>query len=448
MITSFADDSPTKKSFTVEVPAEEVRRATDRIARTLARNVDIPGFRRGKIPLELIKRRFAEGLKGEVVDQLVEESVKEALKERNLVPLGSPKVDDLKFAFDAPLTFKVGIEVRAPLTPKDYRGLKVPSGSTEPTAGEIDAVLERLRERHAQFDPVESRPAADGDFALVDIRGSFPAGDGKDFDTEKALVEIGGGGTMPELSAHLRGASPGASLSFQKSFPADAPDPAFAGKTVLYNVHLEAVKSRVLPALDDDFARTVMTPQEGEPPGEASLALLRENVTASLAREKEGVLRETRRRSLLDGLLALNEVDAPESMTEAEIDSSLREYARHLTRQGVNLKETAIDWNALRGEAREGAVRRVKEYLLLDAIGGAEGITVTDTELDADLKRRATAAGMSSRREAHGYGAKPRKAMRTPRTCMIVIWPGWPAQRMPTRRSAAFVCCWPEAPKS
>ena len=395
MITSFADDSPTKKSLTVEVPAEEVRRVTERIARTLARNVDLPGFRRGKIPLELIKRRFADALKGEVVDQLVAESVTGALKERNLIPLGSPKVDDLKFEFDAPLTFKVGIEVRPPVTPKDYRGLKVPSGSTTPTAEEIDAVLERIRERHAQFDPVESRPAADGDFALVDLRGSFPAGDGKDFETEKALVEVGGSGTMPELSAVLRGAVPGASLSFQKDFPADAADPAFAGKTVLYNVHVAAIKSRVLPALDDEFARTVMTPPEGEPPGEASLALLRTNVAESLTREKEAALRETRRRALLDGLLALNAIDAPESMTEAEIDSALREYARHLNRQGVNLKEAGIDWNALRGEAREGAVRRVKEYLLLDAIGEAEGITVTDTEVDAEMKRRATAARMS-----------------------------------------------------
>lgn len=395
MITSFADDSPTKKSLTVEVPAEEVRRVTERIARTLAKNVNIPGFRRGKVPLELIKRRFSESLKAEVVDELVGASVSQALKERRLIPLGSPKVDDLKFAFDEPLTFKVGIEVRPPVAPKEYRGLKVPSGSTTPTGEEIEAVLERIRERHAQFDPVEGRAAADGDFAVVDIRGSFPAGDGKDFETEKALVEIGAGGTMPELSAHLRGAVPGASLSFQKDFPADAPDPAFAGKTVLYNVHLAAIKGRVLPALDDDFARTVMTPHEGEPPGDASLELLRKNVIESLAREKEAALRETRRRALLDGLLALNEVDAPESMTEAEIDSALQHYARHLTRQGVNLKEAAIDWNALRGDAREGAVRRVKEYLLLDAIGAAEEIAITDTEVDAELKRRAGATGMS-----------------------------------------------------
>ena len=395
MITSFVDDSPTKKSLTVEIPVEEVRRVTDRTARTLAKQVNIPGFRRGKVPVELIKKRFADALKSEVVDQLVHESVVTALKEKSLVPLGSPKVDDLKFDFDGPLSFKVDLEVRPPVVPKDYRGLKVPSGSAVPTPEEIDAVLNRIREGHAHYDPVEGRPAADGDFALVDIKGTFPAGDGKDFEAEKTLVEIGGERTLPELSAHVRNALPGTNLSFQKDFPADAPDPAFAGKTVLYSVHLAALKSRVLPALDDDLARTALTPREGEPPEGATLALLREKVAESLAKDKETALRETRRRALLDGLLALNEVEAPESMIEAEIDSALREYARHLARQGVDLKEAKMDWNAMRGDAREGAVRRVKEYLLLDAIGEAEAIGVTDTELDAELKSRATAAGMS-----------------------------------------------------
>ncbi|MFI5180756.1 MAG: trigger factor [Thermoanaerobaculia bacterium] len=395
MITSFVDESPTKKSLTVEIPVEEVRRVTDRMARTLARQIEIPGFRKGKVPPELVRKRFADALKNEVVDHLVQDSVVAALKEHSLVPLGAPKVDGLKFEFDAPLSFSVNLEVRPPVAPKDYRGLKVPSGSTVPTAEEIATVLERLREGHAHFDAVEGRAAADGDFALVDIKGTFPAGDGKDFEAEKTLVEIGGERTLPELSAHLRHAESGASLSFQKDFPADAKDPAFAGKSVLYNVHLVALKSRVLPALDDDFARTVLTPPDGEAPEGTNLELLKQKVTESLTKDKEVALRETRRRALLDGLLALNDVAAPESMVESEIDSALREYARHLAREGVDLKQVKMDWNAMRGEARDGAVRRVKEYLLLDAIGEAESVSVTDTELDAELKRRGQAAGMT-----------------------------------------------------
>jgi trigger factor len=393
MITSYTEDSPTKKSFTLEVPVEEVRRATEKTVRTIAKKVRLPGFRPGKAPVEMIKRRFAEEIKSEVLDHLIQDAVGEALREKELIPLGRPKVEDLKFEFESPLSFRVDLEVRPRIVPKDYRGLKVPSEPTVPAEAEIDVVLQRLRESHATYEPIEGRAAADGDFALVDLKGTYPAGDGKDFEADKTLVEIGGDHTMPELSAHLRNAEPGVTVSFQKDFPQDAQDPAFAGKTVLYTVTLVALKTRVLSPLDDEFGRLVLTPKDGEALENAGLALLREKITESVGRDKEQAAREKKRRAVLDGLLALNEVHAPESMVESEIDSALREYARQLSRGGVDLKEAKIDWNALRGDARPSAERRVKEYLLLDAVGEAEGTSVTDTELDAELKRRAPLMG-------------------------------------------------------
>jgi trigger factor len=138
-----------------------------------------------------------------------------------------------------------------------------------------------------------------------------------------------------------------------------------------------------------------LTPREGEAPEGASLAMLREKIEESVTKEKEQTVRERKRRAALDGLLALNEVAAPDSMVESEVDSALKEYARHMARQGVDLKEAKIDWNELRKEARPAAERRVKEYLLLDAIADKENVVVTDTELDAELKRRAQAMGMS-----------------------------------------------------
>jgi trigger factor len=395
MITSYVDESPTKKTFTFEVPADEVRKATDRTLKTMAKQVRLPGFRPGKVPPDMIRKRFAEEVKGEVLEHLIQSSVGEALREKNLVPLGQPKIGDLKFAFEEPLTFRVDLEVRPPVEPKDYRGLKVPAGNAVPTPEEVDALIGRIREGHATYEPIEGRPAKDADFALVDIAGTFPGGDGKDFTADKTLVEIGGEHTMPELSAHLRNAEAGVTVTFQKDWPAEGPDKDFAGKTVLYTVHLVALKARVLPALDDDFARLALTPREGEAPEGANLAMLKEKVTESLAREKEKGVQETRRRAVLDGLLLLNEVPAPESMVESEVDSALKDYARHLTREGIDLKEAQVDWNELRKEARPSAERRVREYLLLDAIGDRENVTVTDTELDAELKRRAQAMGIS-----------------------------------------------------
>ncbi len=395
MLTSFVDESPTKKALTFEVPAEDVKAATEKTIKVFAKQVRLPGFRPGKAPAHIIRQRFAEEIKGEVLERLIQESLMEALREKNLVPLGQPKIADLKFEFEAPLSFKVDIEVRPVVEPKDYRGLKVPGGSAAVTDEDVDRVLGRIRESHATYDAVEGRPVKDGDFALVDIKGSFPTGDGEDFNREKVLVEIGGEGTMPELSAHLRNAEAGATVSFQKDFAKDVPDSEFAGKTVLYTVHLVAIKTRVMPALDDELARLALTPREGEAPEGASLAMLREKIHESVTKEKDQTVREQRRRAALDGLLALNEVPAPESMVESEIDSALKEYARHMARQGVDLKDAKIDWNELRKEARASAERRVKEYLLLDAIGEKESLSVTDTELDAELKRRAQGMGMS-----------------------------------------------------
>jgi len=395
MITSYVDESPTKKVFTFEVPADDVRKATDRTVKAFAKQVRLPGFRPGKVPPEMIKKRFAEEVKGEVLEHLIQASVGEALREKNLVPLGQPKIGDLKFAFEEPLSFRVDLEVRPVVEPKDYRGLKVPAGEAVPTAEEIDALIGRIREGHAAYEPIEGRAAKDGDFALVDIKGSFPKGDGKDFEADKTLVEVGGEHTMPELSAHVRNADPGVTVSFQKDWAADVPDKDFAGKTVLYTVHLVALKTRVLPVLDDEFAHLALTPREGEAPEGANLAMLREKVTESLKREKEQAIQETRRRAVLDGLLALHVVPAPETMVESEVDSALKEYARHLTREGIDLKDAKVDWNELRKEARPSAERRVKEYLLLDAIGDKENVTVTDTELDAEMKRRAQAMGLS-----------------------------------------------------
>jgi trigger factor len=395
MITSFVDESPTKKVFTFEVPAEDVRKATERTVKAFAKQVRLPGFRPGKVPPDMIRKRFAEEVKGEVLEHLIQASVGEALREKNLVPLGQPKIGNLKFAFEEPLSFRVDLEVRPVVEPKDYRGLKVPAGDAVPTAEEIDTLVGRIREGHAAYEPIEGRAAKDGDFALVDIKGSFPKGDGKDFEADKTMVEVGGDHTMPELSAHVRNAEPGVTVTFQKDWAADVPDKDFAGKTVLYTVHLVALKTRVLPALDDEFARLALTPREGEVPEGANLVMLREKVAESLKREKEQAMRETRRRAVLDGLLALHEVPAPETMVESEVDSALKEYARHLTREGVDLKDARVDWNELRKEARPSAERRVKEYLLLDAIGDKENVTVTDTELDAEMKRRAQAMGLS-----------------------------------------------------
>jgi trigger factor len=408
MITSYTEESSTKKTARIEIPAAEMAAASDAVARELAREVRLPGFRPGKVPLDVVRKRFPDEIRRELLEGLVRDSIREVWEGKGLHPVGEPKVEELKFEPGGPLTFRVDFEVRPVVQPKDYRGLKVPTESTAVAESDIEAVLTRLRQAHAAYEPVENRPAADGDFALVDIGGNFPNGDGKDFEHEKVLVEIGSERTMPEVSANLRNAEVGMRTAFQKDFPPEAEDPDFAGKTVLYTLAFHALKSRQLPEVDDEFAKTVLTPREGDPPAGANLAMLRDQIQGSIERDKVAALKEKRRRAVLDGLLALHDVEAPSSMVEMEVDDALKNYARHLASQGVDLKEAKIDWKAVRQEAHPSAERRVKEYLLLDAIGDAEKIEVTDVEINAHMKLRAMMSGMSLQEVQEAFGGKER----------------------------------------
>jgi trigger factor len=392
-ISSFQDVSPTHKTLTFEIPVEEVEREAVKAARQLSKTIQLPGFRPGKAPLDMIRKRFAREMHQEVVEHLIEHAVLDAMKEKHLDPIGEPKVSDVVAEDGKPLTFKLDVEVRPEVNPKDYRGLKVPAETAEVTQEDIEKALTELRQRNATYEPVEDRPVADGDFVLVDIKGTYPEGDGKDFEHDKVLVEIGAEQTMPEITANLRNAEPGMHLTFQKSFAEDEGNAEFSGKTVLYTVVLHAIKKMVLPELDDELARTILSPREGEPLEGATVEMLKTRLSESMLREKQNVMRRKKERALLDGLLALNEVDAPESMIHSQIDSTLREYARMISREGVDLEKANINWQELRDQARPGAERKVKEYLLLDAIASLEKIEVTETEVDAELKGQAAMVG-------------------------------------------------------
>ena len=275
------------------------------------------------------------------------------------------------------------------MDPGEYRGVPVEDQPVEPTEEEVAKVIDRIREAHAEFHPIEGRAAAPGDFAVADIAGSFveilaPGQDPRTFRDEKITLEVGHPDSMPEINDALRGALPGDTRSFRKSFADDFPNDEFRGKTVDYQVTLAALKEKKLPAVDDEFARAV---SEG-----GTVESLREKVRARLRHERETDRRRKFRRAILDNLLARQDVPAPEVLVESETTSALRDYARYLAASGVDPEKE--DWTKLREEARPGAERRVKEYLLLDAIAEREKIDVSETELEAEFKRAAAERGV------------------------------------------------------
>jgi trigger factor len=421
VVRSTREESETRATLEIEVPAEDVERTYGAVARAFARRAAMPGFRRGHVPEPLVVQRFAGEIREEVLERLLPAALSSAIEEKNLVILGSPRVENLEWSQPGPIRFSARLDLKPVVDPGEYRGIPVEDVSTEPSEEEVQEVLDRIRESHAEFHPIEGRRAAAGDYAVADIAGRFleilePGQNPRTFRDEKITLEVGHSDSMPEINEALTGALPGETRPFRKSFPDEFPNENFRGKTVDYEVTLVALKEKRLPALDDEFARAVAQAESAE--------TLREKVRANLRQEKEAGRRRKFRHDLLGTILSKTAVPAPEVLVESELNASLREYARYLAANGVDAKE--VEWDRVKEDARPGAERRVREYLALDAIARREEIAITDTELEAEIKRAAARRGVETselrERLAKNDGLEAlRDEMRLSRTLDLLI---------------------------
>ncbi|MGE5414751.1 MAG: trigger factor [Syntrophomonadaceae bacterium] len=389
VVLAAREESATRTVLEIEIPAEDVEKAYAAITRSYARRAAIPGFRKGKAPEAVVSKRFADEIHGDVLEAVLPEAVSAAIEERKLSVLGRPHIEDLKWDPPGAIRFAARLDLKPAVDPGEYKGVAVTDVSVEPAEDEVSKVVDRIREAHAEFHPVEGRAAAPGDYAVADVGGTFveilaPGQNPKTFRDEKITLEVGHADSMPEINDALRGALPGDTRRFRKAFADDFPNDEFRGKTVDYEVTLAALKEKKLPSLDDEFARAV---SEGD-----TVETLREKIRTRLRREREIERRRRFRRSILDTLLSRREIPAPEVLVESETAAALRDYARYLAQSGVDPEKE--DWQKLREEARPGAERRVREYLLLDAIAEREAIQVSETELEAEFKRAAAERGV------------------------------------------------------
>jgi trigger factor len=396
VVLASREESETRATLDIEVPAEDVERTYGAVARAFAQRAALPGFRRGHVPESLVQQRFAGEIRDEVLERLLPAALSSAIEEKKFSVLGSPRVEKLEWNPPGPIRFSAHLDLKPVVDPGEYRGIPVEDAIVEPSDEEVSQVLDRIRESHAEFHPVEGRSAAAGDFAVADVAGRFveilePGQSPRTFRDEKLTLEVGHPDSMAEINDALTGAMPGETRAFRKTFEDDFANEEFRGKTLDYEVTLVALKEKRLPALDDDFARAVAgtDPAGLHPPSADSL---RETVRANLRQEKESARRRKFRRDILGTILSKTNVSAPEVLVESEVAASLRDYARYLASNGVDPKEA--DWEKVREDARPGAERRVREYLVLDAIARREGIAVTDTELDAEVKRAAVRRGV------------------------------------------------------
>ena len=376
-----------RRELELEIPAAEVQKAVERVAKEFARVARIPGFRPGKAPVTLIRRRFADDIKGEVLQSLVPEQIDKAVKEQNLAPITQPQVDKVDFAENGPLKFRAIFEVLPEVELGAYKDLEVEVDAAPVTDADVDKAIEEVRERAATFVPAEGRALADGDYAQIKLTGT-PAGGGEPLRADSVLCHLGGEETLPAFTENLRGAQAGETRRFEVQYPAEYPDAKLAGKGYSYSAEVLGIQEKKLPELNDDFAKQV-----SEAP---TIEELRGKVRQGLEAESE--MRQTAavREQLLRKLTEAHDFPVPEALVQNQMDARLERAVRSLAAQGVDPRGVKMDWAALRQRQRERAVEDVKAELLLDGIATAENIEVSEEDSEREIARLAERSGESA----------------------------------------------------
>jgi trigger factor len=376
-----------RRELELEIPAEAVQKAVARVAREFARVARVPGFRPGKAPEALIRRRFAEDIKSEVLQTLVPEQIERAVTENKMVPVTQPQVDNVDFAESGPVKFRATFEVLPEFDLGQYKDLEVEVEDHHIEDADVDKAIEELRDRASTFVPVEARPIADGDYAQLKLKG-IPAGGGETLDAESVLCHVGGEETMDAFNQNLRGANAGDHKNFDVTYPVDYPDPKLQGKTYSYAVEVLGIKEKKRPELTDEFAKDL---GEGQ-----TIEELRSKVRENLEAARSRRLNDQTREKLLAKIIASHDFPVPQALVEHQMDSRLERTVRSLAAQGVDPRAVNVDWVALRSRQKDRATEDVKAELLLDRIASAENVDVSEEDIEKEIEALAQRSGESA----------------------------------------------------
>jgi len=370
-----------KREISVEIPAEEVAREMETIIQKYQKVARLPGFRTGHVPASIIKQRFKEDLKSDVVEALVPRYFRKEADKLGMLPVSQPRVTDLHIHEGEPLRFKASFEIMPEIAVEGYKELRAEHPEIVVKDEEVEDALNNVREQHATFTSVEGRPLADGDFAQASMDGKPKEDDGtaQPVHMDEVLIEIGGKNTVPEFTQNLRGANAGDEREFEVAYPEDSTDKRLAGKTFIYTVKIQAIKQKSLPELNDEFAKEL---------GEfTSLDQVRKQIRENMQAERKHDAEHAAKDKLVAELVKRNDFEVPEALIDRQIDLRIERGLRALAAQGMKMEDLKkMDLPRLRAGQREQAVQDVKSSLLLERIAELEKIETGEEELNHEIE--------------------------------------------------------------
>ncbi|MEK3934028.1 trigger factor [Sporosarcina sp. FSL W7-1349] len=381
-----------KGTLTVEVAAEEVDAGLDKAFKKVVKQVQAPGFRKGKMPRKMFEKMYGvEALYNDALDFILPDAYANAVEEADIEPIDRPEIDIEQMEKGKSLIFKAVVTLKPEVKLGDYKGLEVTRQNTEVTDEEIEEQLKDRQQAFAEMIVKEDGVVADGDTVNLDFEGFV---DGEAFEGGKAEqydLAIGSGSFIPGFEEQLIGLKTGEEKDVEVTFPEEYHAAELAGKPAVFKVKIHEIKSKELPELDDELAKEIDEEVE-------NLDALRVKLKEKTAEEKKAASDTSLRDDLVEAAARNAEVDIPEVMVETEVNRMMDEFAQRLQMQGMNLdlyfQFSGQDEEALRSQMRDDALQRVRVSLTLEAIGKAENIEVTEEEINAELQKMSEQFGM------------------------------------------------------
>ena len=382
MNVNIEEISSIKKKVSIEIPESDVAKEVDSFYKDLGKKAKIKGFRPGKVPRDILERYFKDYVKTEVVQKLIQDTYPQAVAENDLHPVSPPVIDPGEFVDGKPFQYSAVIEVKPDIKLEGYTGLRIEGKKEEVKNEEVEERLKGIQNLHANLKTIsEARPIQNGDYVIVDYEASVG---GKPLEGGKALdftVEVGSGHFIPTFEERLIGLKAEEEKEIEVTFPEDYGYQKWAGKTISFRVKIKEIKEKILPPLDDEFAKDL---------GDySSLEEFKTKLREEIQKEKELTLERQLKDKLMDQLLEVNPFEVPESLVEEQTKALVSDMKVRLAAQGVDLKTLGLSEEKLQGDYREMARKQVRTFLVLDKIADQEGMMVSDEEVEGRLKEMA-----------------------------------------------------------
>jgi trigger factor len=376
-----------KRAFQVVVPAASLAERRDKRLKELGAGLRLPGFRPGKVPPAVVKQRYGAAVSGEVLEDSVQEATRQVLTDRGLRPAMQPKIELVNYSDGADLEYKIDLELLPEIPMPDFAGIELTRQKATPGDAEIDAFLATMtRSLATNEDIAEARPAAKGEVLVCDFEGRLRNEDGSLGEpfvggtAKDAPIEVAGEGFIPGFTEQLEGMAPGETREVNVTFPEGYGSAALAGKAAVFSVTAKALKRRVPPVMDDEFAKRL---------GMDDLAALRARVAENLQREYDGLARQRVKRALLDALAERATFAVPEGMVEGEFAQIWQRVEEDMKAGRLDADDQGKDEATLKAEYRAIAERRIRLGLLLSEIGRTNNIQVSNEELGGAMRAEA-----------------------------------------------------------